>query len=562
MSQVAAPMNRQAARWSIPPPPVLGEKYDWSGWLERIEVQAAAHMWGDMLHDATTQLDQWPMAKLWLIQAVPDEDFHLVKDAENWVQAIERLKQTHSVVDNVNGLNLTKQLFSLVMLPNESVSSIISRCKKLASSLKSMDAPVTDAQLLSAVIKVMEQNRMYADIMKSLLSMPGSILTIESLQTAFNVITPPPIGGALVAQKHVSFDVPTPSPNPYYEQMKELTESLTSAVAYLASGNKPRGGKGNGGRGGRGYEGYRGNTQRKTPYGRGSGRGTSNGNRGGRNGDNNATAKFDGDCGNCGKWGHVSKKCYKPCGICGSEDHKRWFCPRNKENGKGNVALGTSEDDYDYPVGRANMTRGIESNFPPGFQPSTSLAGDFEVIGKASKAGLPSVLPTPKSWILDSGASHHMIPMKNVLFNYVKDTRPAWVEVADNKLVPRAGVGSIRIQTVINGQVIKKEIQGVWHVPALGRCLLSVNELKRQHCWHHSGKTGDMTEYFYDKNDKLWLQCYIKDGLNVPDFDVMTNPGSPEQGESVSATQSGPVTQAHAYYSHPNHATDKQSPEL
>jgi hypothetical protein len=52
------------------------------------------------------------------------------------------------------------------------------------------------------------------------------------------------------------------------------------------------------------------------------------------------------------------------------------------------------------------------------------------------------------------------------------------VRVATDQLVPRAGVGSLKVKTNIDGMQFAREIRGVWHVPSFGRSLLSVNRLK------------------------------------------------------------------------------------
>ena len=64
----------------------------------------------------------------------------------------------------------------------------------------------------------------------------------------------------------------------------------------------------------------------------------------------------------------------------------------------------------------------------------------------------------------------------------------------------------------------------MWHVPDLDHSLLSVNKLKVAGCWHISGKKGDMTEYFFDRSDTLWLECRYENGLNVPSFSTVINP--------------------------------------
>jgi hypothetical protein len=81
------------------------------------------------------------------------------------------------------------------------------------------------------------------------------------------------------------------------------------------------------------------------------------------------------------------------------------------------------------------------------------------------------------AWYTDGGASHHFTPVRSFLHDYVPDDplHPVMVRVATDQLVPRAGVGSLRVKTNIEGRHFAREISGVWHVPSFGRSLLSVN---------------------------------------------------------------------------------------
>jgi len=572
---------RYGPKYTMNPPPVLGVNCPWNTWFRKIQSQAKAHKWGPMLVSKTDMLDEWDIAKNWLLEAVPDEDFDLVDQAVCWMDAIEALKKAHSIVDEVNEVNLIEKLFSLTLLPNESVTSIISRCRAINSTLKSIKSGVTDRQLLSAVMKVMRQNPAYDSVLKTMVSLTGTTMDLDSLQTAFNNVAPPPIPGAFFVKDTPVVDPPPskPAPNPFLEAMKAMTQSIsdkiTSSVAMLANGN----GGGNRGRGrgrGRGGRGNGGENNRFHPYGRGNGgsrggsRGGYNYGRGGRgNGRVFGSERFEGTCYNCGKSGHRIDVCYLPCGTCGSKEHKATHCNNKKyegRKGKAFNAYGASEEDqdYDFEMGQAFTARAVDSRMPPGFgERSCAPPSDvFGVIGKASVAAL-SNQGTPKhSWILDGGASHHMTPLRSVLFNYKPDDNRIWIEVANNQFVPRAGVGSLRVETTIDGNIVKKEIKNVWHVPELGRSLLSTNQLKRAGCWHISGRNGDMAEYFMDKNNKYWLECPIINGLNVPNWRVHIDVDSPPVRTFVASTYTSVPETPQANYAHSNHATDKESPEL
>jgi hypothetical protein len=195
-----------------------------------------------MMEDHLAQLHLWRMAQAWLIQTVPDADFQTVYNAKNWREAIDKLKETHSIVEEVNSINLINALFDQKLQPGDTAASIISRCRTMASSLESLHTPVSKQQLLSAVIKLMQQDPVMKTIISQLMAQPGNILTIEQLQISFNVLTPPTVAGAFLASASLS---PTLS-NPYAAEMEKLKGELETARANLAKqvATNKTGGKG------------------------------------------------------------------------------------------------------------------------------------------------------------------------------------------------------------------------------------------------------------------------------------------------------------------------------
>jgi len=220
---------RYGPKYTMNPPPVLGVNCPWNTWFRKIQSQAKAHKWGPMLVSKTDMLDEWDIAKNWLLEAVPDEDFDLVDQAVCWMDAIEALKKAHSIVDEVNEVNLIEKLFSLTLLPNESVTSIISRCRAINSTLKSIKSGVTDRQLLSAVMKVMRQNPAYDSVLKTMVSLTGTTMDLDSLQTAFNNVAPPPIPGAFFVK-----DTPVVDPPPSKPLARLLCLQMAMEVVIVA----------------------------------------------------------------------------------------------------------------------------------------------------------------------------------------------------------------------------------------------------------------------------------------------------------------------------------------
>jgi len=121
-----------------------------------------------------------------------------------------------------------------------------------------------------------------------------------------------------------------------------------------------------------------------------------------------------------------------------------------------------------------------------------------------------------RKWILDGGATHHFSPSKEFLFDYVPDINPVKVKVAVDQFELRAGVGSMRVHTMVDGVPFFCVITNVWHMPSFANSLLSANQLKAKDNWVISGREGDMSDYIFDSDNKLWLKCGFINGLCTP----------------------------------------------
>ncbi|KAG3192209.1 hypothetical protein PC128_g10620 [Phytophthora cactorum] len=99
--------------------------------------------------------------------------------------------------------------------------------------------------------------------------------------------------------------------------------------------------------------------------------------------------------------------------------------------------------------------------------PSSNLSNDEEAVfavGKGRSAG----------WLIDSGATAHMTPHRNDLFEYEDLEENIEVTIADGKKIRVVGTGSVRLMG-IDGKRIK--MVEVLHIPGLDRRLLSVGKL-------------------------------------------------------------------------------------
>jgi len=81
-------------------------------------------------------------------------------------------------------------------------------------------------------------------------------------------------------------------------------------------------------------------------------------------------------------------------------------------------------------------------------------------------------------WILEGGATHHFVVDKSQIFDYVPDKKEMLVKTAVDSWAIRAGTGTIRTHTMVNGKLFYREFKNVWHMPTFADSIFSVNQLK------------------------------------------------------------------------------------
>jgi Reverse transcriptase (RNA-dependent DNA polymerase)/gag-polypeptide of LTR copia-type/GAG-pre-integrase domain len=538
-----------APSYKVSKPLVLTPERKWSEWLARFIDAVEAYEWKDQLTDST-KTAKWPLAKDMLLTSTEIQDHPRIRACTNLKDALEALKDAHHVSTQVDAIQLLKELHDIKLRPDEDVRSVVSRvetiCNNLVATGRTMDAETK----LTHVINILSQHPTYKVTLDHMLATATSAITLKDLVRGFNVMhaRATVIPGALMANGGRD------ETSPFDLFFEKVNAKLDEGMANLAKrvekvenvrfnggrgnnnrgrGNGGRGGYGNGGRGGRGNDSR---NNRAHPY-RGK------------------APKFDGNCDNCGKYGHKARVCYLPCKICNETSHNVTRCPKNSrapsnQNGgqsrnenrggytnrtqpRANMAQASGylynafheeepSNDHDDFVPSAHVAHGGDVNAPPGFGGRTLNS----IYGKAMN--VLKYKTSSHTWILDGGATHHMTPLKSILFDYVPDTEPMYVKVAIDQWAKRAGVGSIKVHTKVNGVHMTRIITDVWYMPTFDNSLLSANQLKDRKHWVISGRNGDMNEYVFDRHDTLWLTCKLYRGLNVPIWalEMNTTPSS------------------------------------
>ncbi|KAL5770994.1 hypothetical protein ACOSP7_015148 [Xanthoceras sorbifolium] len=121
----------------------------------------------------------------------------------------------------------------------------------------------------------------------------------------------------------------------------------------------------------------------------------------------------------------------------------------------------------------------------------TGTQESANVTEEAGDAMILSVNSPIESWILDSGASFHATPCREIMENYVSGNFGK-VHLADDETLKIVGKGDIRLK-LPNGSSWK--LQGVRHIPGLKRNLISIGQLDGEgYCITFSGCEWKITK--------------------------------------------------------------------
>lgn len=104
------------------------------------------------------------------------------------------------------------------------------------------------------------------------------------------------------------------------------------------------------------------------------------------------------------------------------------------------------------------------------------------------------------TFIVDSGASHHMVSNKDLLHDYGPPIVTK-VKIGNGAILPVAGQGVVKFGTTT--------LQQVLHVPSLQCNLLAVNKIPPKLCWSFSNTEGKLLD---QSTNKVHLSAPFKNG--------------------------------------------------
>lgn len=135
----------------------------------------------------------------------------------------------------------------------------------------------------------------------------------------------------------------------------------------------------------------------------------------------------------------------RTCFVCGKTGHIAKNCYRRKRDERANANIAKAEDDYLFVANEVRCTNNM------------------------------------CKWILDSGATNHMTPQRQVFSTY-KAIESKTIFMGDNGCIEAIGVGSVVVQSEVDGHEMKITMNNVLHVPKLHSNLLSVSKLVNERC--------------------------------------------------------------------------------
>lgn len=132
---------------------------------------------------------------------------------------------------------------------------------------------------------------------------------------------------------------------------------------------------------------------------------------------------------------------------------------------------------------------------------ATNESSEMEDLGLTLHATAAVANTTSENtFIVDSGASHHMVNCKDLLHNYGPPTVTN-VKIGNGTILPVAGQGTVKFGTIT--------LQQVLHVPGLQCNLLAVNKIPPKLCWSFSSTEGKLLD---QSTNKVHLSAPFKNG--------------------------------------------------
>jgi hypothetical protein len=245
--------------------------------------------------------------------------------------------------------------------------------------------------------------------------------------------------------------------------------------------------------------------------------------------------RINGTCYGCGRKGHMRKDCrWNPPPSQDSRPREASSYPGRSHNSMGGQPNFRPQHPNARPQHRVRFAQDTpgpsqasfgnggdygsyyDQDFAPTSRPTANPARAYRVL-EADRAHYSGVVKSNiTSSILDSGSSHHMTPVKELLVNY-KPLDPCPVIYVGNGVPCKVlGTGSLFVRANNSYGTRDVQITDVWYVPELIDTLISVNQLEERGV---KGLIGDKCIAMIDSSYKELFTAYYRPGQGyVPDW--------------------------------------------
>lgn len=190
------------------------------------------------------------------------------------------------------------------------------------------------------------------------------------------------------------------------------------------------------------------------------------------------------ECFICHEKGHIASHCLKRkgattnvasslfCRYCKAEGHLIENCKIRPPKNRNHRAYMASSTSLPEPAGTNTQNSGQSLHSTP----SPDLIQQVIQALQASNFGKTN---THNSWIIDSGASHHMTGDSDVFHSSVPCDKQKNIMFANGDSLPVNRIGSLKLDLPNSGSIT---LSNVLYVPKLSANLISVSQLVQQNC--------------------------------------------------------------------------------
>ena len=175
-------------------------------------------------------------------------------------------------------------------------------------------------------------------------------------------------------------------------------------------------------------------------------------------------------CHKCGRIGHWGDDCTYSASESSSADDLK-ISQSRKPDKKPHHKTSSHHKSSRRQRSQAHLSKSSHASFDSNSESS-------EVSSEAYVTSSNSIDSDSDSWYADSGATESMTDKRHWFTTFEPIAEHCWsVTIADGHQLSVQGIGSIRVQSLINGRITQEILENVLYVPLLSKNLVSISQL-------------------------------------------------------------------------------------